>query len=307
MILLERNESRKLDTLRACLRRGLTEWREALYRIESGLAGEAYVDRAWDDFQLEESYILLHNYCVGKHQMDTVFLCGRFVLILEIKHMSGRISIEEQKAQFLRIKEDGTIESFRNPVDQVKRHVRFMEHLTGRRMPVLYAVVFSHTRTIIGEVPKGEPIFKISGLESFVRNMLADYQEKLSLYELEAFALFVAGQHKVRSFDIQVDYSRLQKGVICSGCGNTMVFYYGKFTCRSFRQKGIVEFYEGLSDYYYCVSEWITNQELRAFFHIPSEDAAKRLLMKLGFEYEGTFKNRRYKICLEKLKSLVNE
>jgi hypothetical protein len=153
MILLERDESRKLHTLQAAIRRGLTEWHDTLYRMKSGLAGEEYVDRAWADFQLEEPYFLLHNYCAGKHQMDTVFLCGRFILIVEIKHMSGRISIEAEKAQFLRIKEDGSVESFRNPVDQVKRHVRFMEHLTARRLPVLYAIIFSHSRTIIGQVP----------------------------------------------------------------------------------------------------------------------------------------------------------
>lgn len=307
MILIERDESRKLHILQAGVRRGLTEWHDALYRMESGLKGEEYVDQAWEDYQLEEPYILLHNYCVDRHQMDTVFLCGRFILIIEIKHMSGRISIEEQKAQFLRIKGDGSIESFRNPIDQVKRHVRFMESLTGRRLPVLYAVVFSHSRTMIGQIPPGEPIFKLSGLEFFIRRMLADYPEKLNGNELDAFALFLAKKHRNRSFVMQVDDLKLRRGVICSKCSRTMVFQHGKFICDNCGRMGLLEFYEGLADYQYCISEWITNQELRAFFNISSEDAARRLLKRLDFEYNGTFKNRRYRICLEKLKSLVND
>jgi hypothetical protein len=137
--------------------------------------------------------------------------------------------------------------------------------------------------------------------------MLAHYPEKLTFHELDAFALFLAGKHQARSFDIQLDYSRLRKGAICSGYGSTMAFHHGKISCRSCGHAGLRDFYTGLADYRYCVSEWITNQELRAFFHIDSEAAAKRLLVKLEFEYEGTFRNRRYKICLEKLKSPVNE
>ncbi|MGM9950553.1 MAG: NERD domain-containing protein [Lysinibacillus sp.] len=307
MILIERDESKKLYTLQAGVRRGLTEWRDALYRIESGLAGEKYVDRAWADFQLKEPYFLLHNYCVGKHQMDTVFLCSRFLLIVEIKHMSGRISIEEQKAQFLRTREDGSVESFRNPIDQVKRHVRFMEHLINRCLPVLYAVIFSHTRTIIGQVPAGEPIFKLSGLESFIRRMIADHPEKLDFDELDTVAHSLAEQHSPRHFDMPIDFSRLRRGVICSECGNTMAFQHGRFTCKNCGRTGLHDFYKGLIDYRYCISEWISNQELRAFYNIHSEDAARRLLKNLDFEYEGAFKKRRYRICIEKLNSRVNE
>ena len=306
MMLIERDEKKKLHTLQAGVRRGLTEWKDALYRMESGLAGEEYVDRAWEDFQLKEPHYLLHNYCVGRHQMDTVFLCSRFILIVEIKHMSGRISIEEEKAQFLRTREDGSVESFRNPIDQVKRHVRFMEHLIEHRMPVLYAVIFSHNRTIIGQVPVGEPIFKLSGLETFVRGMIADYPETLHSNELREFAQFLAEQHSPRHFDLQIDFSRLRRGVICSECGSTMVFYHGKFICRNCGRTGHQDFYQGLTDYRYCISEWITNREMRTFFNIPSINAAGRLLKNLAFEHDGLYKQRRYRICLQKLKSTVN-
>ena len=306
MILIERDETKKLHTLQACIRRGLTEWKDTLYGMESGLAGEMYADWVWKDFHLKEPHFLLHNYCVGSHQMDTVFLCSRFILVIEIKHISGRIAIEEEKAQFLRTREDGTVESFRNLIDQVKRHVRFMEHLTECQMPVLYAVVFSHSRTIISHVPQGEPVFKLSGLETFVRRMIADYPEKLDFDELSEVARFLAKRHSPRHFDLHIDFSRLKRGVICSECGCTMTFQHGKFICRCGRT-GLQDFYEGLADYRYCVSEWITNREMRVFFNIPSEYAAKRLLKSFDFDYEGTFKDRRYRICLGKLKSPVND
>ena len=304
LILIERDESFKINTLKAGVRRGLIELRELLYRTESGLVGEQLVDQLWHDFQLQDAYYVLHNYCVDQHQMDTVFLCSRFMLILEIKNIAGRIWFEEEKAQFLRMREDGIIDSFRNPIDQVKRHVRFMTNVVAGRLPVLYAVVFSNPRTIIGHVPKGEVVFKVSGLESFIRNAMKRYAVKVN--DLEQLAQWLVSKHQIRPQAIQIDRARIMHGVICSSCTKIMTFQHGKFVCSNCQRNGLEDFYIGLADYRYLISEWISNQELREFFYVPSEDAARRLLKNLKFEFEGTFKDRKYRICLEKLKSRVN-
>ena len=296
MILIERDESFKINTLQASVRRGLIELREQLYRTESGFVGERFVDQMWHDYQLTDAYYLLHNYCIDQHQIDTVFLCSRFILILEIKNIAGRIWFEEEKAQFLREREDGIIESFRNPIDQVKRHVRFMTNLVAGRLPVLYAVVFSNPRTIIGQVPKSEAVFKVSGLESFLRSEISRYPVKMN--NLDKFANWLAGKHQVRSQAMQIDVSRIMRGVICSSCTRIMKFQHGKFVCLNCRRSGLEDFYTGLADYRYLISEWISNQELRQFFSVPSEDAARRLLKNLAFEFEGSFKDRKYRICL---------
>ncbi|WP_431029719.1 nuclease-related domain-containing protein [Lysinibacillus sp. LZ02] len=306
MILIERDESFKISTLQAGVRRGLMELRDLLYRAESGLVGEQYVDRMWHDFQLKEPYYLLHNYCISQHQIDTVFICSRFILIVEIKNISGRITFEEEKSQFLREWEDGTIESFRNPIDQVKRHVRYIDHLIDARLPIFYAVVFAHPRTIIGRIPLGEPVFKLSGLETFVRKLLAQCPEKLNPVHLEQFALSLAKKHQVRKETVQIEVSRVMPGVLCSKCTKGMKFQHGKFICLRCNQSGLEDFYVGLADYRYLISEWISNQELRRFFHISSEDAARRLLKNLAFDFTGTYKDRKYRICLEKLNSRVN-
>ncbi len=64
--------------------------------------------------------------------MDTVFVCQHFILILEIKNIVGEIHVDNEKHQFIRIKSDGTKEGFRNPVDQVKRHVRVLRAINRK-------------------------------------------------------------------------------------------------------------------------------------------------------------------------------
>jgi len=45
------------------------------------------------------------------------------------KHIVGHVEYMEDNHQFIRITSDGRVDGFRNPFDQVKRHVRFLRRL----------------------------------------------------------------------------------------------------------------------------------------------------------------------------------
>ncbi|WP_391367865.1 nuclease-related domain-containing protein [Lysinibacillus sp. KU-BSD001] len=71
----------------------------------------------------ESTLFHAYSFCLNgfSYQVDTVFVCKQFMLILEIKNMVGEIHFDEEKHQFIRIKQDGKVEGFRNPINQVKR------------------------------------------------------------------------------------------------------------------------------------------------------------------------------------------
>ncbi|WP_230199374.1 nuclease-related domain-containing protein [Bacillus ndiopicus] len=97
---------------------------EQYQRIKAGYTGECRVDREWNDIFLEQEHYLFHDYQITNqakftHQIDTVFICQSFVLLIEVKHIIGRLDFETHTHQFIRTKSDGTQNVYRNPIDQI--------------------------------------------------------------------------------------------------------------------------------------------------------------------------------------------
>lgn len=303
MIILQRNVPEKLKILQCAIRRGFPQLEEDLLKVEAGYAGEQYVDLRWQDMNLQMEHALFHDYSMKlgdfSYQMDTVFVCKHFILILEIKNIVVEIHVDNEKHQFIRIKPDGTKEGFRNPVDQVKRHVRVLRQLIKIPIPIEYAVVFSNSKAILGQTPENEPIFHVSGLETYVRKLISKYSVHLNSAEFDRILYRLKEYYSPLTFQFQIDRNKIIKGVLCSRCNykRKMYFQHGKFECRYCGFRSNLPVREALFDYYILFGEWITNKEFRDFVGIDSSDAAKRLLQSLNVSCEGTNKGRRYKIA----------
>ena len=303
MIMLEREVPERLRVLKCAIRRGFLHLEEELMRIEAGYAGEQYVDLRWKDMNLQVKHALFHDYSIQledfSYQMDTVFVCQHFILILEIKNIIGEIHIDHEKHQFIRIKPDGTTEGFRNPVDQVKRHVRVLKQLIGNPIPIEYAVIFSNSKAIIGKTPRNEPIFHVSGLETYVRRLISKYSVHLNDTQFDNIVDQFKKYYSPLTFHFQIDQNKMIKGVLCPQCNykRKMYLQHGKFACANCRYRSNLPLREALFDYSILVGEWITNKAFREYVGIESSDAAKRLLQSLNVTCQGTNKGRRYKIA----------
>lgn len=274
-----------------------------LRRAEIGYQGEMKVDRLWQELAVPTNALLLHSYETtndigNSHQMDTLFVCPHFILILEIKNVSGTIWYEEDKHQFLRRKRTGEVESFQSPFDQVQRHAELMDRVVGRlglALPIHKAVVIAESSTIIGSIPAEFQIFHAIGLPAELKKLLLKYSNTvLSPVHYELLTSHIQSIHKPGIYVPRFDIPPLRMGAICE-CGRGMRFHYGKFVCTC----GVrlrEPLYQGLHDYRVLRSEWIANREFREFFLIESEDSANKLLKRMKFYYEGSNKGRRYLI-----------
>lgn len=274
-----------------------------LRRAEIGYRGELKVDRLWREIAVPTDSILLHSYesrndVDHSHQIDTLFLCPHFLLILEIKNVSGTIFYESEKYQFLRKRLTGEVESFQSPFEQVKRHrdfiVRIVEGL-GLSIPVHAAVVLAETSTIIGSMKSGIPIFHAVGLPSEIKRLLLRYESPaLSAVHYELLAHHIRNLHKPGVYKPKFEIPPIRKGALCE-CGKVMKYNYGKFIC-SCGIKSKEPLYQGLQDYRWLINEWISNREFRNFFYIKSEDSASKLLKKMNFLSRGSTRDRFYLI-----------
>ena len=256
---------------------------------------------------IQSDYYLLHNFKVVDekdftYQMDTVFLCPYFALVIEIKNIAGRIDYDEDTHQCIRTRPDGVQEGFTNAVDQVMRHATYLGKLLKKldmTMPVEHAVIFSNTKTIIGKTVPYCPMIHVSGLVDFLNGLY----KKHRIAHLDHQSLKRASTRLSRLSveylpDLKIDRSKLKKGVLCEECDCTCSYNGRKWMCVNCGVLSKSGYQKALVDYRLLIGETITNATFRSFFGIQEEYIAYYLLRKLKFDSTGTYRNRKYIIPL---------
>ena len=306
-------KSSKLKVLESILRR-LPEndsdynfYKEMFILHNKGYIGEQQVTHMWKEINLPSPHYLFYNYefinhAGNSHQIDTLLLTPNFIWILEVKNISGRIDIDEFKHQLIRTNFDGTIDSFRNPIDQIKRHYNFLNRKLNEiniKLPIEYAIIIVKDSTIIGTVPQDIPIFHASGLQSELERITNKHREKkISPHHVEKIKIDFMNMYHRKVWKPKVNPNKLRKGVLCHKCDfkSVMVLNNGNFKCPNCKFKSKYALLEAMYDYRCLISEWITNSELRDYLFIESRHAAKRILKNLNMEQSGTYRDRKYKI-----------
>lgn len=272
-----------------------------------GHIGELQVKNMWQEMNLPYPHYLFHNYesinrAGNSHQMDTVLLTPHFIWLLEIKNIGGRLDIDESKHQMIRTNFDGSIDAFKNPVDQVKRHYHF---LSGRlreikiNLPIEYAIIIVKDSTIIGSVPHDIQIFHASGLQTELEKIINKHNKrKISSTQIEKVKIELMNLYHRKDWKPKLNPTKLRKGVLCQKCDfkSVMMLDHGNFRCPNCHFISEYALFDAMYDYRYLFNEWISNSELRAYLKVESRHAAKRILKKLNMEQIGTYRNRKYKI-----------
>ncbi|MFJ7736064.1 nuclease-related domain-containing protein [Lysinibacillus sp. NPDC097287] len=304
-----RQKSLKLLWLEALQRRLVEgDWEADYYaeqyrRLDAGFAGEKRVDREWQEIICPNTFFIMHNLIFynaanHSHQVDTLFICSHFMLIIEIKNISGRLDFDETTHQCTRTKADGVVEGFPNPITQIQRHAQFFDTIPQKRsLPSECAIIFSNPSAIIGRHPNTIPILHVAGLQQHLNALFKKYPNPhLTDEYVNNFVQTLRDRHHPQVVPTKIVPSRFRHGVLCPNCRykRQMVHLRGTWSCPSCNYKSAAIFAEALHDYRLLIGPTITNRQLRAFFGINSSDVATRLLKKFQFSSTGTYKNRVY-------------
>lgn len=295
-----------LEALMRCLLKDDVEfhyYQEQYRRLDAGFAGEQKVDRVWHELIYPNTFFVLHNVCLVNtaqhlHQIDTLFICPQFMLVIEIKNIHGRLEFDQHTHQCTRTKVDGTVEGFPNALTQTERHIQFLkDFFASYSLPVEGAVIIANPSTIIVNPSNTLPIFHVSGLHKYLQSLFKKHPKKIMTdNHLTQFVQGLLAKRTIPQIHTTIAPSRFRHGVLCPKCSyqNNMYFHRGIWKCPFCHYRSIEIFAETMLDYRLLVSHCITNQQLRAFFKINSNDAATRLLRKYQFPYTGTYKDRVY-------------
>lgn len=313
MLMIERKIPHKQLILETIVRRMHTTdqdyryYQELLGRIRAEFSGEQRVDREWKEIDIPCRYYLFHdlelNNDVGStHQMDTLFICPYFVFVIEVKNIVGRIDFSKENHQFTRTTSDGRVDGFKNPFDQVQRHTRFLRkifHEKGIQIPIVHAVISANPNMIMTHSLVTQPIFHVSGLVHKLEQLFYQYQEVLlDEKQLKQLARKLAKMHTPRRWQLDIEWAKLRKGVLCPNCAyqTVMHYEYGQWFCGKCKGSDNKALFVAMHDYRIMEGDLISNRQFRDFFGIISAKTVYNTLKLLDFEKTGGNKNRRYVI-----------
>lgn len=271
---------------------------EEIYRAQAGLAGEEKLQYTLRDYPFKQDVRIFYDFqCMNErgfsHQIDALVVTTRFVLIIEVKHISGTLLYKPDVHEFSRLSSDGTSTNFTNPFDQAHRHQLFLEHYfmsIGIQLPVRYVVVITNLRAKLDASLFNLPILHVSGLPLFLENLQQHYTvDCVRLTDLCEQLERIACRLPVRR---SVTRDRIRNGVLCAPCGLKPIMHYarGYWVCPvcGVRDKDAV--WLSLQHYRVLIGPHISNREFREFVGIASEEAASKILSRSGMKKIG--KNR---------------
>lgn len=311
MILKKRQAPPELFQLESLLKRmplthsQLPHWTEKLRRIKAGFHGEQRIDSLWQEIDIPIPYYLIHDLFIKKqqssYQIDTLLITSRFILILEIKSISGLLHFDAQTRQFFRTNKDGSIDGMRNPDDQVRRYEKWIEHFLSERkvkLPVIGAIVFTYPSAVIQSTAGKRIMIQSSGLpyllDRLVKEYPSDILSKLSTKKLANQLLKLHSLKPLPQFELPFG---LLTGVLCPRCERVAMSYKRKnWFCKTCQYSNPQAHLEALKQYRSLFGSKISNREFRTFTGISSVSAASKLLAASNMAFEGSFKDRVYLI-----------
>lgn len=247
-------------------------------------------------------------------QIDSLLLSNRYFIIYEAKNHSGTLIFEEQ--QMLQTYE-GLTESYPNPVVQVENQQYHLTHFIQKHLnislPSISFVVVTNPSSIIKfdsryEHIASQKIIRPSVIrqksELFWKNYSKPLMGNADLQNISNLLLKLDTPLKPDVLrEYQVKKSDIHSGVYCDHCKYlSMVRVFGTWKCRKCGRTDKMAHIQALLDYFLLVGDTITNRQFRRFLQFDSVSAATRMLGSLNLPFNGTFRDRKYELSLEKLR-----
>lgn len=294
--------------------------KENLLKRNAGYQGERSLDYPLS-FLHEKEYLIFHDLRlkVGSHyfQIDTLVICQKFILIIEVKNIMGTLYFDQQFHQLIRtINGEETV--FPDPVIQLKRQMfQLKQWLDSKQivtLPIIPLVVISNPKALIqtssanGELNK--MVINRYYLSTRLQQIEKEYDlDTLSLKEIKKLSRLLLKEHTPLVQQVLEQYeikpSEILTGVICPSCGHLpMTRVNGSWLCQQCQQTNKTAHISALKDYFLLCSSQMTNKDAREFLNIESPFITSRLLRSMDFPSSGNTKNKVYMIEFEEFREL---
>ncbi|WP_407269300.1 nuclease-related domain-containing protein [Radiobacillus sp. PE A8.2] len=242
-------------------------------------------------------------------QIDTLLVSPTFILIIEVKNISGLLFLDTKFKQMYRTKDD-IIEGLKYPISQVNYHEELLRlWLTEHRLhslPVEHLIAFANQSSVLKTNDTHENIyekvFHVDSIIEQIRMLQQKYEDRKPKRKL-AKNLCDAVLHA--NSPIQTDVldafhinkNELRAGVQCPSCYNIpMKRKKGVWRCDRCEYTSEHAHKQAICDYLCLFEPTISNKQAMRFLHIKSRNTMLRILKDMDLQTEGNTKGRRYRL-----------
>jgi Nuclease-related domain len=316
MLVKDRSKSLRIKRLEVFQRR-LIQNHPKLLTISDELAGRLaghHGEQSNDYFLkpfLSKGYSILHDLRLAAHdsffQIDTLLISTRYILILEIKYITGTLHFDHLN-QVIRARDDGSEEAFQNPIYQVKRQRSHLTDWLSRNrvpnIPIHSLVVMSNPRTIIKSLPSHKDVLQYVTHSPYLQERIQVFDkmhsvEKLTKKEISKLSKMLVRQHTPDNPDLlkryQIEEKDIIKGVYCTKCFYMPVVRKNRtWFCPKCSNEDRNLHIPTLEDYALLYGTSITNKQFCDFLQLQSRHVANRLLRSMNLDINGSGKGRSY-------------
>ncbi len=242
-------------------------------------------------------------------QIDTLLLTPNYILVIEVKNVSGIIRIDPQIKQCTRIYKDIT-EGFIDPISQAKRQKHLLQKWFSLYnlppMPIEYLVVISNPSTTIEYTSRpeaGSPYLNIIHSQNVIDRII----ELNHLYKtsnlpdktLKKIKKLVLSNHEAATSNCLQTYNLTKEEILhgakCEHCGYLpLKRIINSWSCDQCGRMSPDSHLNAIDDYFLLIDKRITNQELRKFLCFSSPKIASQILQKSGLIPNGNGKGTFY-------------
>ncbi|WP_430784526.1 nuclease-related domain-containing protein [Virgibacillus flavescens] len=295
---------------------------EDLRKYNSGYRGEQSIDYHLN-FLENDDYIIFHGLRLPwkndfHFQIDTLLLATNCIFLLEVKNIAGTIFFDTSSQQMIRSLEEKE-ESYPCPILQSNRHViqlnEWLRHHRFTNIPIIPYIIFTNSSSILKTSPSNQDVFdKIFTSASFppeINTARKKYSSKLlNKPKIDRLTNLFLTEHREYEPDIlkkfKVAPSELLSGMGCPACNKLSINRKnGKWRCQLCEGSFPVSFFQTLMDFRLLISSTISNKQFRQFTNLTSPSVATKQLLKMNFQYTGSYKNRKYQLSLQQIRDLL--
>lgn len=251
--------------------------------------------------------VRLLNYLKHAFQMDFLILSASFLLILEVKNISGSLFFDKNSNQVIRTY-NNIERGFQNPITQVNRQKEQMKlWLHDKKfasIPIESFVVFSNSSTIVKTNANNQEIYKTIIHSEQLLERIHRLEEKhtykvFDKKEFRRLEKLVHNEDTAMQQDVLSMYAisekEIQRGVRCPRCETFRTKRLrGKWSCQYCGEETRDAHLEAIDDYFLLLSSCITNKSCREFLKIDSRHSVKKLLQSTSIRSSGTKKGTIY-------------
>lgn len=273
-----------------------------IHMAEAGFVGECYVDNFLKQVTFPKHYAILKDIHIALHkhsylQLDTLIITKKYIAILEIKNIKGKISFQRSPEQLIR-EWNGEISSFKCPEQQLKRHVQKLHILLKQlkiNLPIKSLIVLAYSKTHVALPPQLATITMGCDIATHIEefNSMPDilstqaFNKLLSAISLQSTEFIpkpLAPTH-------QLDRAHIATGLICPSCHLKITTQNHCPSCKI--SKRLMQ-QQAIEDWFYLYKDTISNSECVHFLELKDKFAANYLLNKLNLDKISHYKSRRY-------------